>query len=555
MDVKYIYLTENNEAIPVTALGYLPTPFNANNLGAMGQFTDPARSNLNIGGQAFSDKRNYVRQEFKGTFSQFFDLGRTEHQVQVGFGYEFTEEALDRLSNGWGALVRQTQAGVPVIRARSYFTQPPQLGQGRTWSAYLQDDVKLSSRLTLNLGVLANKDEFAQDLTGSNGCPSPAFTQSGLPGGVAVFESKGDRCTFVRFNFADEIQPRVGFNFNVREGKGDKFYGNWGRYYNMDQKSSGRSWAPRRIFLTQTFFRLDGTMISQGPLASTTGKQIDPDLKAIYHDEIVAGYATPINSDLSLDVFYMFRDINNVMEDVPTVLPNNGPYAAANLPCARYQSCRGVVAERKYRGITVELNRRLKNKWGANLSYTWSKFEGNFDLDYAAGATFNTSSTIQDGPGGNVEEPNRYGLLNQDRPHVVKLFGTFQPLERFNLGVFFRVQSGRAWNAVARDNTGNGTVINYLEKAGSRRTPTWSNLDLLAAYRLPVGKRHVTLEARVLNVLNSQTVLSYNATQFNDLNVAANGSILAYTIPNPLFNTPNSYATPRRILLSALMSF
>ena len=41
--------------------------------------------------------------------------------------------------------------------------------------------------------------------------------------------------TFIRFDFLDQVQPRLGVNFNLREGKGDKIYANYGRYYNMDQ--------------------------------------------------------------------------------------------------------------------------------------------------------------------------------------------------------------------------------------------------------------------------------------------------------------------------------
>ena len=54
----------------------------------------------------------------------------------------------------------------------------------------------------------------------------------------------------------------------------------------------------------------------------------------------------------------------------------------------------------------------------------WSRFEGNFDLDYSGVSVFNTSSFIQDGPGTNVEDPNRFGPLFEDRPHVFKVFTT-----------------------------------------------------------------------------------------------------------------------------------
>ena len=50
------------------------------------------------------------------------------------------------------------------------------------------------------------------------------------------------------------------------------------------------------------------------------------------------------------------------------------------------------------------MNRRLANHWSMTASYSWSRLDGNFDLDYSSVAVFNTSSFIQDGPGTNVDE-------------------------------------------------------------------------------------------------------------------------------------------------------
>ena len=236
---------------------------------------------------------------------------------------------------------------------------------------------------------------------------------SALTGGAALYKSDGDRCTFLRFGYGDEIQPRVGVNYNVREGKGDKVYVNWGRFYNMDQKSSGRSLAPRRIYQREARFDLAGNLVSDLPRASTTGKLIDPDLEPIYNDEFLAGYATPIRGEWGLDVFYIYRNTEPVHRGralgvCPTRVRTRRPTCRA--PGSRRAAER--KAKRTYHAFTVELSRRLARKWSANVSYTWSRFEGNFDLDYSRDeAVFNTSSFIQDGPGTNVEEPNRFGPL------------------------------------------------------------------------------------------------------------------------------------------------
>lgn len=551
--VRFLHMREENEDVPARDLGLLP-PFDPQRLEAMGQFTDPARANLIVGASQFTNIQNYRRNELRGTATRFFDAGRTSHALKAGAGYEFGEEKLDRLANGWGQIAAITVSGVPALRARYYTPQAPQFGQGLSASIFVQDEVAIAHRTTVNAGLLLSRDEFAQRIAGSGGCPAAI----GLRGGAAVYESAGDRCTFLRFGFFDEIQPRLGVSRQLRERAGDKLYVHWGRFYNMDQKSSARSLAPVRIFQTQTIFDLAGNVLSSGPLASTTGKWIDPDLKPIYTDELLVGYAVPIGVAYSLEVYVVSRSMHNIIEDLPSRLggaaPDAGPFVAANLPCRAFAACREARAERTYRAFTIEARRRPASGWMADLSYTWSRFEGNFDLDYAASAVFNTSSIIQDGPGTNVEDPNRFGPLLEDRPHVFKLFASYAATSRVLVSAFLRVQSGSPWAARARDWA--GAVLNYLEPAGAHRNPTWANFDLLGSYRLPLHRSRLTLEARLMNAFNSQTQLSTDSQQYLDLRTIATPPYFApYLLPNPLFGTGNAFAPPRRLALTATLEF
>ena len=552
LDVRYLHYTEHNEDVPVRRLGYQP-PFDPGRLFDMGQYTDPAQANLIVGANQQTNIQNYRRNELRGTFTQLFELGRTSHALKAGAAFELGEEKFNRIANGWGAIVHVTQDDVPALRARYYTPQAPQIGQGRTYSLFVQDEVTVR-RASLSAGVLLNRDEFAQHLEGSGGCPAALA----LRGGAAVYESSGDSCTFLRFGLGDEVQPRVGLSYQLRAGKGDKAYVNWGRYYNMDQKSSGRSLAPKRIFQTETIFDLAGTVLSTAPLASTTGKLIDPALEPIYTDEFLAGYATPLSEVYSLDVFFMWRDMKNFIEDVPSRLsgsgPTSGPYVAANLPCRAFAACQNADARRTYRALTVDARRRLTDGLMTDVSYTWSRFEGNFDLDYSMVAVFNTSSFIQDAPGTNVEDPNRFGPLFEDRPHVFKVFTSYSPISSMAVSGYLRVQSGTPWAARGRDRA--GAVLNYLEPAGTHRNPTWANLDLMAAYRVPVRRARLSLEARLMNVVGNQTRLSTDSQQFLDLRTTAVPPYIEpYLQPNPLFGTGNAFAPPRRLSLAATVEF
>jgi hypothetical protein len=554
LNVRYLHMRENNEDRPVTDLGYLP-PFNPANLTAMGQYTDPVQADLKVGGYQFTAGQNYRRHEVRATISRALDVRSSGHLLKAGFGYESGSEVLSRLANGWGQIVNITQGGVPALRARYFTPQAPQVGRGQTYSLFVQDDVAIGRRLSVNAGVLVNRDGFEQSVAGSGGCPATVT----LRGGAALYKTHGDACTFLQFGFGDEVQPRLGVSYQLREKAGDKAYANWARYYNMDQKSAARSLAPTRVFQTQTVFDLAGNVLSSGPLASTTGKLIDPDLVPIYTDEWLVGYATPLRDRYTLDVFFMSRDMHNFIEDLPSRLngtaPDSGPFVAANLPCTRFAACQNASARRTYRAMTIDLRRRMSGKWMADANYTWSRFEGNFDLDYSSTAVFNTSSFIQDGPGTNVEDANRFGPLREDRPHVTKLFTAYTLNPNLTLSGALRVQSGSPWNARARD--WEGAVMNYLEPAGSHRNPVWTALDLMASYRVPLNARaRVTLEARLLNALDAQTQLSTDSQQFLDLRTIPAAPYFApYQQANPFFATGNAFAPPRRLYLSATVDF
>ena len=171
------------------------------------------------------------------SISQFFDLGSTSHALKAGGGYEFGEEKLTRLANGWGshrAASRRRRAGAAhaLLHAAAAAAR-----SGPHVLAVRAGRRRRSARgSSVNAGVLLNRDEFAQDVAGSGGCPATVDAE-GRRGGVRVERRHAAR--FLRFGFGDEVQPRLGVSYQLRDGKGDKAYANWGRYYNMDQKSSG----------------------------------------------------------------------------------------------------------------------------------------------------------------------------------------------------------------------------------------------------------------------------------------------------------------------------
>src|SRR5262249_42847583 len=145
LNARYLYMKENNEDTPTTLLNALP-PFNPNNLAAMGQYTDSNQANLTTGVSQYSNTQNYRRHELRGVFSQFFNVSGTGHALRAGAAHEFAEEVLSRETNGWGIIAPISQNGVPALRTRYYKPQPAQVGQGRTGSLFVQDNVTVGAR-------------------------------------------------------------------------------------------------------------------------------------------------------------------------------------------------------------------------------------------------------------------------------------------------------------------------------------------------------------------------------------------------------------------------
>ena len=78
----------------------------------------------------------------------------------------------------------------------------------------------------------------------------------------------------------------------------------------------------------------------------------------------------------------------------------------------------------------------------------------------------------------------------------------------------------------------------------------------MASYRLMLGGADASVEARVLNVFNTQTRLSTDSQQYLDLRTIPTPPYFApYLVANPFFGTGNAFAPPRRLQLALTLRF
>lgn len=548
-ELKLNHNEENNSSVPINDLGYRPT-FNAARPDLVGRFVTASPGfvigGANLAGQSVGagdlfNFQDFERDEARLIYQQFATLGDSRHDIRAGVTFDRSEERLDRRANGWGvitfvpgrAATATAPAVAPTLSASYVSIQPPHTGRADTYGVFLQDQIAFGDRTTITAGLLVNRDEYFGE-------------------GLGATPGTKTKVKILTFDWDQQIQPRLGISFVPSVSLGDKIYANFGRYYNTENKSLTRAASPTRIFTNRATFDLNGNLLSDVPAANTQNKRIEEGLDPIYTDEVLVGYARPLGTTWSAEVWGMYREVNDIFEDVSADGLGAGPFRVAQLP----------DAYREYTAATLQLNRRPVDdrfkRLSINASYTWSRLEGNWDIDYDQSLFYN-SSILQDGPGVLIHQ-NRDGLLRGDRTHLVKLFATIEPIDRLRAGTYVRYQSGGAWEARGQPATNVSSGYHYyLEKAGSRRMPDWLNVDLLTSYELRFGDFGLEVEARVTNAFDEQVELLVddryllnrpfsvtNPSQNPSLNEASN---------NPNFGKGNLFSSPRAFVLSAIFRF
>ena len=134
-----------------------------------------------------------------------------------------------------------------------------------------------------------------------------------------------------------------------------------------------------------------------------------------------------------------------------------------------------------------------------------------------------------------------------------KVFTSYAATSRVTVSGYLRVQSGAPWAARGRDWA--GAVLNYLEPAGSHRNPTWANLDLMGAYRLPLSGRAERLDRSAPDerLRQPDPTVDRRAAVSGPAERAGRRRTLPRTQqPNPFFATGNGFAPPRRLHVAVL---
>ena len=461
----------------------------------------------------------YDRLVAQGDATYFFNAGG-QHTLKGGIAFErykndvFNAEQQPHLTFSWDQS-RTTLDGRSVRGQYGYYSWRQFGTQGNPQSDnlgfFLQDSWNVSNRLTLNLGIRFENEKV------------PSYVE-GLPG--------------IEFGFGDKIAPRLGAAYDPFGNGKTRIYSSWGMYYDIFKLElprgafGGDKWiesyytldsfdwtaiGPNGIypgtFLESVNFRIP----SNDPACPECGA-IDPDLKPMRQQEFTLGFEQELSNNLSFGTRYVHKQIDKAIEDVGVLVPgigevfyiaNPGFGAATDILGEGFPNMPKAV--RDYDAVEARLTKRLSNNWRGGVSYLWSRLYGNYPglassdengrLSPNVNRLFDALLMAFDQNGEPV-----YGRLETDRPHQLKLNGTYIAPWGTAISAFQFIGSG---SPISRQvNVQSSTPMFYLGRGSDGRTEKYMQTDLYVSHTIRLGgSKAIRLEANVDNLFDSENTI------------------------------------------------
>ncbi len=445
------------------------------------------------------------------------------------------------------------------------------------WALYAQDSWTVG-RFTVNAGLRTESEYIPSYATG-----------------IPEFENLKP----IKFGFGDKLAPRFGFVYDVLGDSSLKIFGSLGWFYDV-MKLQMASGSYGGFKWKSTYYSLDtyewntiglngnfpgrplftgnpeGTLDFRAPSFDST----DPDMNPMSMREISFGAEKKLREDLSVSLRAVNKHLLWAIEDIGILLPDgehyyttnpggtfiNQKYAqarAAGLIPANAPNC--PKAKRNYYGINLALDKRFSNNWMGGFSYTYSRLLGNYN-GLASGDEYGRT------------DPNteRYfdlwylaydvnlnpidGVLPADRPHYLKLYGSYSFPFGLTAGFVVNAMSGQPTSTEwAMD------VQGYLpfNRNDLGRTPFLWFANALVAYDIPIGRNRLQLSVNVDNIFNVSTaqrvysIFNQGADAVGDARIAQGGWNINDFNPvlDPRFKMKMNFYPPIAARIGARLTF
>ncbi|MCX6582427.1 MAG: hypothetical protein NT166_19825 [Candidatus Aminicenantes bacterium] len=397
-------------------------------------------------------------------------------------------------------------------------------------AVYLQDSWTICDRLTLDLGLRAEKEDI------------PAFTT--------------ENATPIRWNFGDKLAPRIGFSYNMLKDSSLQIFGSFGVYYDImklalaEKYYGGFKWLSHYYDIVNWDWKNgfpEATHPQPGGYAGgryfetinwreVSFANTQPDIKPFRKNEFTFGVRKTLNEDWTVSGRFLYNYIVNAVEDIGVLAGGSEFYYCGNPGSAWiqawYQGAQdggfmpgGVKASRairRYTSAAVHLDRKFKNNWFGGFSYTWSRLYGNYsglagsdeEGRNAPGVLRYFDNWFQ---GYNQYGKEELGLLRTDRPHQFKIYGAYVFDFGLTLGCSAYAMSGVPLQTEIYVNNLKGFYP--LGRGSAGRTPWLWQIDLYAEYNLKLSDTFtLQLNANVTNLTDNDMARN-RYMLYNDANI------------------------------------
>ena len=378
----------------------------------------------------------------------------------------------------------------------------------RTVSAFVNDEWRLGSRWSFNLGLRWDRDD-GQDQSGREVSDSEALS----PRLHAAFDPRGDGAWTLDAGYAQYVTS-LSFHlgdFGTSAGRPARFaYTYNGPAINAGSGGPLLTTADALALLFAWFDAHGGTSMTprQAPSIPGLNRRVGPDLVPPRAEEIVLGITRRRTDRGSVRLAGIWREYSSQYRERADTSTGTVADPASGERYTMSLIGNGDAIERTYQALLAQFDAGLTARLRLAGSYTLSETRGNFDGDDASSA------------GGARAETDLYffpeygepdwrapsGRLRSDQRHRLRAWATYDlPLAerwgRLSLAGLQRIDSGQAWGAVGQidsrpyvDNPGYvgppARVNYYFEPRGSRRTDTLYATDLALHYSVVPARWH-----------------------------------------------------------------
>nr|WP_320133331.1 carboxypeptidase regulatory-like domain-containing protein [uncultured Holophaga sp.] len=486
------------------------------------------------GGGSVNDDETNVSNQFSADLSWF--LGN--HALKFGFSYQDSEYKVD-----------ETYAG-----GSSWYLYPAEYG-GTGWAARAYQRVYWNhSKAKANFMGIYAQDGW-QVTNGLNLYYGFRMEQQEQKAG-------SDGHTFMKFDFLDYIQPRLGFTWDLEGNGKSKLSGNFGIYYEkipqrMAARTYGNEYYHRFRYYDYTYDTTTHTVTPTSPASQdvdySTGWSNDPiadDLKLPKRTEILLGFDRQVTEHTTVGIHAKYRKLTDIIEDSVLTDAEGGTLDTSDTvgQAIIWNPKKGKVSWTNTSGDKVTVDNTLipegYNEYKSlDVTYTWKTDDSMVSASYTWSRNYGTyEGLISPSNGqadGNITASFDYypyvgtGLLPTDHTHSFKIFGThkfhFRSGDTLTVGANFLAQSGVPYSWKDDGSTSSpalpdvGLYGNSTFKDGKMgnmgRTPWVKQMDVSAQYELPLsGKIAIMPMVEVFNLFNARV-----ATQVEEEAADQNG--------------------------------